>query len=272
MANEEQLQRLLASVAENNGCAAWNQWRGEDWAGFDSGYRTAIDLNGASLAGADLGMANLIRAKLCEADLRGADLQQADLSGANLTGAHLFEVHLVGAILSGADLSGADLRGAILDEANLSEAVFQDAILTDMTGYPLFLPASPPEWPSIDMSLMTHLQGEAEHVTTSATDLRDLAGRWPGYLVWKSFTQNPNLPDEVLVKLGRCYPAAFLSNPAIPLYLLQDPNWLAPKTAAQLLYWWSRDPGEHSWEMLYPVMFLFIRQRASHNLPENHWR
>ena len=89
MAYKEQLARLRASVAENNNCVSWNQWRREDE------YRTLIDLRGAHLRGAHLRGAHLRGAHLSYADLRGADLRDADLSKANLRGADLSKANSV---------------------------------------------------------------------------------------------------------------------------------------------------------------------------------
>lgn len=86
---ENTLKRLLDSIAENNSCIAWNQWRRNNPATF-------IDLSGANLIGANLSRANLI-----DANLSGANLSGANLSSANLSSAELRDVHIYHALVEG---------------------------------------------------------------------------------------------------------------------------------------------------------------------------
>jgi len=96
MADREQFERLQDSMAENNNCKAWKEWRSDN-AGI------TIDLTGVNLSGA-----NLIRANLSGANLGWTNLVRANLSGANLIRADLSE----------ADLSGAKLSRSIIGRTN----------------------------------------------------------------------------------------------------------------------------------------------------------
>lgn len=95
MANPEHVQLLLASVADNDGCKAWNEWR-------EKNSRIIPDLNGADLSGIDLQEADLTFT-----DLGGANLNRSDLRDVNPTGAYF---------------RGADLRGAKLNIVNMASA------------------------------------------------------------------------------------------------------------------------------------------------------
>ena len=107
MANEEQLAKLRASIAEQNGCATWNQWRRDH-------PNVPIDLSSAHLTGA-----NLFGVDLARADCLGANLIRADLIGAILMGAHLTGADLTGAVLNAANLDGAHLTGAVMTPSQL---------------------------------------------------------------------------------------------------------------------------------------------------------
>jgi uncharacterized protein YjbI with pentapeptide repeats len=116
MAKEEQLQRLRDSIAENNGCAAWNLWRRAEK------FQTRIDLSGTNLTGSHLNDIDLSGANLSDADLSSTDLSRANLSYSNFSGNNFSHSNLKGANLSGANLSGANFSGAFLIKACLSEA------------------------------------------------------------------------------------------------------------------------------------------------------
>src|SRR5215469_1598610 len=135
VANHRQLERLLASSKEQNGCRAWNQWRnaypfeqidltGADLHGVDlfSAYLRDADLLRADLRGADLSGANLRGANLSRVDLRSADLTGADLTNAVLTHAVLWATNFLGAHLSAAQMSGAQVRGTNLSGVDFTEA------------------------------------------------------------------------------------------------------------------------------------------------------
>jgi TIR domain/Pentapeptide repeats (8 copies) len=86
------LERLLASARENNGCAAWNQWRQE---------HSNI-------------LINLSRTDLRKVDFHKVDLHEANLSGANLSGAHLHNANLYRS-----DLTDASLGWTMVSDINL---------------------------------------------------------------------------------------------------------------------------------------------------------
>jgi uncharacterized protein YjbI with pentapeptide repeats len=133
MANTEQVQRLLASVGENNGCTSWNLWRSEH-------PQEKIDLSKAqlshlSLQGVNLSRANLHLAGLSEADLTGANLSETECSFALFDFADLSEANLVGARLEEASLLLVRVTDALVDEVTFAHVDTTDMIDSERVRY-----------------------------------------------------------------------------------------------------------------------------------------
>lgn len=122
MANPEQVELLIESSKEQNGCRKWNRWRREN-------PSEEIDLTRVSLPSFCLFRANLNGADLTSADLTGADLWKADLQKANFTEAILLGANLRGTTLKGSNLEKANLGAACIDGADLRDARFKEANL-----------------------------------------------------------------------------------------------------------------------------------------------
>ena len=249
MANAEQLKRLRASGAKQNGCRAWNHWRRQDWDAQTQTYWTVIDLTnavlskadlrGANLRGANLRGAGLSTAVLRGANLRGADLstavlRAADLRGASLSTADLRQARLDGADLRGVVLKGADLTGAQLTDADLTGANLQGAILAIVRGDE-FGRRYEPRWPSLDTETWEALHAEARDPETPTVRLEEMATRWPGILFAEDITRNPNISQEEAIWLAPVFLEAFLDNPIVPLWFIEDPTWLGRDDAALIL-------------------------------------
>lgn len=108
-----QFDRLRKSIAENDECRSWNEWR------FNS---PDIKIN---LRCADLSNLNLTKVNFSCANLRGADLSRSIMSCANLSKAILYETDMAQAILQ-----SANLRDATFDETYLYETDFTKADLS----------------------------------------------------------------------------------------------------------------------------------------------
>jgi len=118
MANPEHVQLLLASVADNDGCKAWNEWRYRANAHPDL---AGAQLGGMLLRGADLRGAILLAANLEKADLLGADLTGAKLDGADLRGANIGGVSFRWASLVRVNLEGTEGRADFFGAGGLTE-------------------------------------------------------------------------------------------------------------------------------------------------------
>jgi hypothetical protein len=46
---------------------------------------------------------------------------------------------------------------------------------------------------------------------------------------------NPNLPQEQVIALAPLFPRALLTNLVLPWWFVEDPNWLPPKVAREVL-------------------------------------
>jgi hypothetical protein len=249
MANAEQLKRLRASSAKQNGCRSWNHWRRQDWDAQTQTYWTAIDLTQAVLSRADLRGANLREAHLRGAgfttavlrgaNLRGADLstavlRAADLRGVSLSTADLRQANLDGADLRGAVLKGADLTGAKLADADLTGANLQGAILAIVRGDE-YGRRYEPRWPSLDKEIWEALHAEACDPETPTARLEEMTTRWPGILFAEDIARNPNISQELAIWLAPTFLAAFLDNPIVPLWFIEDPKWLGRDDAAMIM-------------------------------------
>ncbi len=122
MAIKEQLKRLKDSIAEENDCKAWNEWR-------SAHPHTKIDLKNASLYSANLRWVNLSFADLDSVNLQSADLYSANLSSTDLRSANLHSANLYSTDLRSADLCSASLYSANLISANLHNVKLQSANL-----------------------------------------------------------------------------------------------------------------------------------------------
>ncbi len=124
MANEDQLKRLTDSIAENNSCKSWNEWRKDNKdvsIDLEMGIFSCAHLKGADLCGARMNGADFSRANLVDADLSCARLSGANFSSARLSGAELNHSDLDHANFSGANLPYADLNTADLSHTDLSK-------------------------------------------------------------------------------------------------------------------------------------------------------
>jgi len=134
--NQEQYDRLLASVADKNGCKTWNEWRKEN-------PDIEIKLKGANLQRVFLDFANLQKADLSEANLQKAslstDLRKADLTGANLVGADFSGAGLQEAIMAFSNLYGADLAFTDITSANFSGTIYSKALRLPHSANSMFL-------------------------------------------------------------------------------------------------------------------------------------
>lgn len=185
-----------------------------------------------------------------------------ELSGVNFQGANLAGANFNMVNLSQADFREADLSGATLTYATLSHLDLRQTTLSDAMGLYMFELGAPPLWPKLSTSEMHQMQEEATNPATAPTRLTTLAISWPGYLVWEALASNPNLPQELILALGRYYPHAFFTNPAIPLLFGENPQWLKREEAAELLSGWEAIPGEHSWEVANPELLRLMRAIA----------
>jgi hypothetical protein len=52
--------------------------------------------------------------------------------------------------------------------------------------------------------------------------------------VKSALTRNPNTPSRVLVSLGMLFPGSFAQNPSVPLFLIEDPDYLRRESALML--------------------------------------
>ncbi len=299
MANQEQLERLLASSREHNNCQAWNSWCGNGrWWRIDL---TSADLSGADLRSAFLWGAHLEDASLMDADLGNAELKKAHLNGAYLDGAHLGRANLSYAVLTGARLVNTDLRwaklvgadltsaylsgvhlaralledtdlsGVDLGDMDLAEAIFTGTVLEGtnlqacrMDGAWFDAPVrGAPIWPVITASAWDALQEEARSPTTPAERLKEMVIHWPGYLVRHLLVTNPNLPQKELLRLAPWLPAAFLSNPVLPLLFMEDPTWPPYAVAREILKAAQQEPDWPEVAAQYAALVAHLERRAA---------
>ncbi len=276
MANHDHLDRLLQSSRARNGCQTWNQWR---WEHLDE----QIDLRGASLRRLSLSEVRLSRADLREVDLSESDLWRADLSGACLSGAHLKETGLTLANLFRAQLDSVDLHDADLTAANLAYADFRHADLsrailfraslqhTDLRECTLTETSfqevkEEPVWPAVDEDVLAQAQREAQDPTTDPDRLTYLAWHWPGCLQQSLLATNPNMPTPMLVFLAIRYPAAFLTNPVLPLLFMESPHWLPPEEAQSILDAIARHPASAHLAQKHRELLSLIEQCAQEGM------
>jgi len=104
-----------------------------------------------------------------------------------------------------------------------------------------------PMWPEIAASVRAALEDEVCSLAASSERLRELMTTWPGHLVCHLLVGNPNLPQKQAIVLAQWFPKAFLTNPVLPLWFIENPNWLPPK-AAQLVF--KRAQQEPDWPAL----------------------
>ena len=133
MANEDHLAKLKQSVAQNNRCQSWNQWRKQNpemQVDLSRSDLSKLNLDSANLFDANLAEAKLEQTTLVEAYMRGANLTRAKLNQAVLTRAFLARTHLNLVDFQNADLDHADLTQASMREANLTQANFSKAYLS----------------------------------------------------------------------------------------------------------------------------------------------
>lgn len=117
MADQNKLNRLIASADEHNGCRYWNEYR-------DQHPQEKIDLSGADLSGKTL----------CGANLSGANLSGANLSGTSLCGTNLYKADLYKADLTGTvGLGAIKWAGVKINRANLQKilSAIQDVLVVD---------------------------------------------------------------------------------------------------------------------------------------------
>ena len=180
MADTIQLERLIASANEFNGCQNWNEWR-------EQNPDVKVDLTQA-----DLSWLNLIGVNLSEANLQGSDFTDANLSDAvlfwsdlshciferaTLVRANLFQSNLDQSHWADANLRRADLREANLRTAqHLGYDQIQHALGSVATQLPVELPI-PHKWRTIktpranDQILLSEL-GETLRAFTCRIDER----------------------------------------------------------------------------------------------------
>jgi hypothetical protein len=70
----------------------------------------------------------------------------------------------------------------------------------------------------------------------------ELATHWPGYLVRHLVVANPNLSQEQAITLAPLFPTAFLANPAVSLWFIENPNWLPIWAAMAVLERAQQEP------------------------------
>jgi len=122
-----------------------------------------------------------------------------------------------------------------------------------------------PLWPELAASEWDALQEEARSPTTPAARLAKLAMSWPGYQVLQLLVGNPNLPQEQVIAFAPRFPAAFLANPVLPWWFMEDPNWLLPWQAREVL---ERARQELEWPALaqqYVALVALLERRAGQN-------
>ena len=125
----QQLEKLLEAVAQENNCKNWNLWRRHN-PEIEIDLRD-VDLSLANLSGANLSKARMTGSRFTRTILHSADLTGAILDVTDLTGADLNQATLQNARLTGANLSRADLRKTDLQKANLQGASVTECCLED---------------------------------------------------------------------------------------------------------------------------------------------
>jgi hypothetical protein len=99
-----------------------------------------------------------------------------------------------------------------------------------------------PVWPVLEASAWADLQNEAQSPTTPPDRLVELATHWPGYQVRHLLVANPNLPQEQVIALAPLFPRAFLANPVLPLWFIENPNWLPLEEAREVFERAQQEP------------------------------
>ncbi len=156
MANEEQLKRLLESSKEENGCRAWNEWRGDNLglsvqlpsvnlrgANLTEANLSYANLRDSNLRGVNLSGANLINARLNRADLSHATLCDAKLQWATFVGVKLFKAKFSGAFLNHTYFSGGELKGADFTYAESTYTLWINVDLSSVIGIEEMIHTSP---------------------------------------------------------------------------------------------------------------------------------
>ncbi len=196
----------------------------------------------ANLCKSNLSDANLSDAYLGIVNLQGACLNRANLHGVNLDGSDLSEASLRNTNLSMAHLYGTNLRQANLTEANLSKAFLTKVQLSGanlskshLDGAYFVCHQGRPIWPDLDEQEQRVILRSVLDPTMTAELLDFIVWQWPWLMFQEAIVANPNTPATTLAQLALQVPAGFLRNPALPLLFLENPHWLAPGDAKDIL-------------------------------------
>jgi len=119
-----------------------------------------------------------------------------------------------------------------------------------------------PIWPEMEAAAWEALQDEARSPATPADRLVELTTYWPGYQVRQLLVANPNLPQEQAITLAPLFPRAFLSNPVLPLWFMEDPNWFPPGVAQAVLERARQEPDWPALATQYAAVALLERCAA----------